>query len=163
MHHCTRPLHLKAWRAGSAIFQVAQEVGSRGVESLGRGISQSRKCYLASPPVLVAPTEKEPLLLYIAATNQVISVVLVAERDAPPKKSSKTKGKRPGNSLPGQRSKKRLSGDQGSHDPDVTATLPDVTKLIVTEYRESLSEGTPPGATSFLPQDVNDMEETDPL
>ena len=34
----------------------------------------------------MAPTEKETLLLYIAATNQVICVVLVAVCDAPPKK-----------------------------------------------------------------------------
>jgi hypothetical protein len=32
------------------------------------------------PPVLVAPNEKEPLLLYIAATHQVVSIVLVVER-----------------------------------------------------------------------------------
>jgi hypothetical protein len=32
------------------------------------------------PPVLVAPNEKEPLLLYIAATHQVGSTVLVVER-----------------------------------------------------------------------------------
>ena len=30
---------------------------------------QSLKSYLASPPILVAPVDKEPLLLYIAATN----------------------------------------------------------------------------------------------
>jgi hypothetical protein len=30
--------------------------------------------------VLVAPNEKEPLLLYIAATHQVVSTVLVVER-----------------------------------------------------------------------------------
>jgi hypothetical protein len=28
---------------------------------------------LSTPPVLVAPNEKEPLLLYIAATHQVVS------------------------------------------------------------------------------------------
>jgi hypothetical protein len=33
----------------------------------------------STPPVLVAPKEKEPLLLYIAATYQVISTVLVIE------------------------------------------------------------------------------------
>ena len=60
---------------------------------------QSLKSYLASPPILVAPMEKEPLLLYIAATTQVISAVLVAERDASPNKSSK--GKRPGDPCPG--------------------------------------------------------------
>jgi hypothetical protein len=35
---------------------------------------------LSTPPVLVAPREKEPLLLYIAATHQVVSIVLIAER-----------------------------------------------------------------------------------
>jgi hypothetical protein len=35
---------------------------------------------LSTPPVLVAPNEKEPLLLYIAATHPVVSTVLVVER-----------------------------------------------------------------------------------
>jgi hypothetical protein len=35
---------------------------------------------LSTPSVLVAPNEKEPLLLYIAATHQVVSTVLVVER-----------------------------------------------------------------------------------
>jgi hypothetical protein len=35
---------------------------------------------LSTTPVLVAPKEKEPLLLYIAATHQVVSKVLVVER-----------------------------------------------------------------------------------
>jgi dsDNA-binding SOS-regulon protein len=34
---------------------------------------------LSTPPVLVAPKEKEPLLLYIAATHHVVSTVLVVE------------------------------------------------------------------------------------
>jgi hypothetical protein len=38
------------------------------------------KKVLSMPPVLVAPKEKDPLLLYIAATYQVISIVLVIER-----------------------------------------------------------------------------------
>jgi hypothetical protein len=38
------------------------------------------KRVLSTPPVLVAPNEKEPLLLCIAATNQVVSMVLVVER-----------------------------------------------------------------------------------
>jgi hypothetical protein len=38
------------------------------------------KKVLFTPPVLVAPKEKEPLLLYIAATHQVVSIVLVVER-----------------------------------------------------------------------------------
>jgi hypothetical protein len=35
---------------------------------------------LSTPPVLVAPKEKEPLLLYIAATHQLVSTILVVER-----------------------------------------------------------------------------------
>jgi hypothetical protein len=38
------------------------------------------KKVFSMPPVLVAPNEKEPLLLYIAATHQVESTVLVVER-----------------------------------------------------------------------------------
>jgi hypothetical protein len=38
------------------------------------------KKVLSTPPVLVAPNEKEPLLLYIAATHQVVSTLLVVER-----------------------------------------------------------------------------------
>jgi hypothetical protein len=42
---------------------------------------QELKEYLASPHVLVAPERGEPLLLYVAATNQLVSVVLVVERE----------------------------------------------------------------------------------
>jgi hypothetical protein len=38
------------------------------------------KKVLSTLPVLVAPNEKEPVLLYIAATHQVVSIVLVVER-----------------------------------------------------------------------------------
>jgi len=44
---------------------------------------QDLKRYLSSPPVLVALTPREPLLLYISATMSVVSMVLVAERDEP--------------------------------------------------------------------------------
>ena len=42
---------------------------------------QDLKKYLSSPPILVAPKPKERLLLYIAATNQVVSSALVVERE----------------------------------------------------------------------------------
>jgi hypothetical protein len=38
------------------------------------------KKVLSTPPVLVAPKEREPLLLYIAATHQMVSTILVVER-----------------------------------------------------------------------------------
>jgi hypothetical protein len=39
------------------------------------------KRYLTSPPIMVAPTTHEPLLLYIAATPRTASAILVTERD----------------------------------------------------------------------------------
>ena len=39
--------------------------------------------YITSPPVLTAPREDETLLLYIAATNRVVSTTMVVERDEP--------------------------------------------------------------------------------
>jgi hypothetical protein len=38
------------------------------------------KHHLSTSPILVTPHEKEPILLYIAATNQVVSSALVVER-----------------------------------------------------------------------------------
>jgi hypothetical protein len=38
---------------------------------------------LKSPPILTAPTAEDPMLLYISATTQVVSVALVIEREEP--------------------------------------------------------------------------------
>src|SRR3954453_8313328 len=39
------------------------------------------KRILSTSPILVTPKEQEPMLLYIAATTQVVSTVLVVERE----------------------------------------------------------------------------------
>jgi hypothetical protein len=44
---------------------------------------QELKRYLTSPPVMVASELGEPLLLYIAATSEAVSMVLIAERPDP--------------------------------------------------------------------------------
>jgi hypothetical protein len=49
------------------------------IEEADTTFAQLKKV-LSTPPVLVAPKEKEPLLLYITATHQVVSTVLVVER-----------------------------------------------------------------------------------
>ena len=41
------------------------------------------KTFLTSPLVLTAPQPNEDLLLYIAATDRVVSIVLIVERDEP--------------------------------------------------------------------------------
>jgi hypothetical protein len=38
------------------------------------------KEFLTKPPILVAPHEEEPLLLYVTATTQVVSVAIVVKR-----------------------------------------------------------------------------------
>ena len=40
------------------------------------------KAILATNPILAGPNIGEPMLLYIAATHQVVSAVLVVEREA---------------------------------------------------------------------------------
>jgi hypothetical protein len=46
-------------------------------------VFQELKRYLTSPPVMVALEPGEPLLLYIAATSEAVSMVLVTERPDP--------------------------------------------------------------------------------
>src|SRR4051812_27363379 len=41
---------------------------------------QELKRVLSSAPILAAPIVSEPMLLYLAATNRVISIVIVVER-----------------------------------------------------------------------------------
>jgi hypothetical protein len=43
-------------------------------------VFQELKRYLTSPPVMVASETGEPLLLYIVATSEVVSMVLVVEQ-----------------------------------------------------------------------------------
>jgi hypothetical protein len=49
------------------------------IEEADHAFAHLKKVF-STPPVLVTPNEKEPLLLYIVATHQVVSTVLVVER-----------------------------------------------------------------------------------
>jgi hypothetical protein len=49
------------------------------IEEAQAAFDDLKRC-LSTSPVLVTPREKEPMLLYIAATNQVVSSALVVER-----------------------------------------------------------------------------------
>ena len=55
---------------------------------------QDLKVYMATPPILVAPRPREPLLLYVAAMNQVVSAVLVVEREADSTAKAKNSAKK---------------------------------------------------------------------
>ena len=41
---------------------------------------EALKKQLAEPPVLAAPIDKDPLLLYVAANSRAVSVAIVVER-----------------------------------------------------------------------------------
>jgi hypothetical protein len=61
-------------------YQLLQKTGSFTWTEEAQAAFDDLKRRLSTFPVLVTPREKEPMLLYIAATNQVISSVLVVER-----------------------------------------------------------------------------------
>ena len=44
---------------------------------------ESLKASLTSAPILIAPEQGEPLLLYVTASNHVVSAALVIEREEP--------------------------------------------------------------------------------
>jgi hypothetical protein len=66
---------------GTSILCTHEELDKKieWTEEADQAFSYFKKV-LSTPPVLVAPNEKEPLLLYIAGTHQVVITVLVFER-----------------------------------------------------------------------------------
>ena len=63
-------------------FKILKKAGPIKWTPEAEAALQDLKRYLSSTPILVAPKPQEPLLLYLAATNQVVSVMLVAQREA---------------------------------------------------------------------------------
>jgi hypothetical protein len=82
MHGSPRALHREEWREGPAFLQAHDRTGKFEWTSEADKAFTELMRYLTSPPIMVAPTFREPLLLYIAATPRTASVVLVTERDA---------------------------------------------------------------------------------
>ena len=62
-------------------FKVLKKAGPVKWTPEAEAALQDLKRYLSSTPTLVAPKPQEPLLLYLAATNQVVSAALVVQRE----------------------------------------------------------------------------------
>ena len=62
-------------------FKILKKTGPMEWTPEAEAALQDLNKYLSSTPVLVAPKPQEPLLLYLAATNQVVSVALGAQRE----------------------------------------------------------------------------------
>ena len=80
-------------------FKILKKAGPMEWTLEAEAALQDLKKYLSSTPILVAPKPQEPLLLYLAATNQVVSAALVAQREvdeeARPPAGSDASGARP--------------------------------------------------------------------
>ena len=62
-------------------FKILKKAGPMEWTPEAEAALQDLKKYLSSTPILVAPKPQEPLLLYLAAMNQVVSAALVAQRE----------------------------------------------------------------------------------
>src|SRR4051812_40996511 len=62
-------------------FKILKKAGPVEWTPEAEAALQDLKKYLSSAPILVAPRPQEPLLLYLAATNQVVSAALVVQRE----------------------------------------------------------------------------------
>jgi GTP:adenosylcobinamide-phosphate guanylyltransferase len=75
-----RPETLAALR-DAHFFKILKKAGPMKWTPEVEAALQDLKRYLSSTPTLVAPKPQEPLLLCLAATNQVVSDALVAQRE----------------------------------------------------------------------------------
>ena len=73
---------------------------------------QNLKTYLSSVPTSVAPKPQESLLLYLAATNQVVSAAVVAQREV-------EEGADATIALPGEESEPAVAGLSGDQEKEV--------------------------------------------
>ena len=62
-------------------FKILKKAGPMKWTPEADAALQELKAYLSSVPTLVAPKPQEPLLLYLAATNQVVSATLIVQRE----------------------------------------------------------------------------------
>ena len=63
-------------------FKILKKAGPTKWTPEAEATLQDLKRYLSYTPILVTPKPQEKLLLYLAATNQVVSAALVADREA---------------------------------------------------------------------------------
>ena len=81
MHGGSKPLYLPLRRKALPLYRLLRRTEHfEWTDAATAGLDEI-KAILATNPVLAAPNLGEPMLLYIAATHQVVSAVLVVERE----------------------------------------------------------------------------------
>src|SRR6185312_2260562 len=76
-----QPIHRSVGRTRPALYKLLKKSNPFGWTEKAQVALDCLKALLSSPLVLVAPEPCEPLLLYLAATNHVVSAALVVERE----------------------------------------------------------------------------------
>jgi hypothetical protein len=74
------PLHFAAQRDGPAPLPAPEKTRAVLLDREAQEALDKLKATLAHAPILTPPQDGEPLYLYIAATTQVVSAVIVVER-----------------------------------------------------------------------------------
>ena len=76
-----KPLYLPTRRKGTTLYRLLRRTEHFEWTDAATAGLEEIKAILATNPILVVPNVGEPMLLYIAATHQVVSAVLVIERE----------------------------------------------------------------------------------
>ena len=74
------PFISKLGEKGLALYQLMKKADKFEWTDEAEAAFIDLKQILTKPPILPAPKEREPMHLYVAATNRVVSTVLVVER-----------------------------------------------------------------------------------
>ena len=67
-------------KKGIPFFKLLKKSGKFELIEEGNDAFEKLKAYLTSSPILTPPKKHESMMLYIAATNTVVSVAIVVER-----------------------------------------------------------------------------------
>lgn len=81
MHYRFKPVHLPAWRESTPLYRLLRKNGKFNSSDEAKAAFEDLKHLLQSNPILASPAEAEPMLLYISATTQVISIIMAVERE----------------------------------------------------------------------------------
>jgi hypothetical protein len=76
----SEPLHLAPWRERIALVPPLKEGRALHLDPEAEAALGNLKALLTNAPILVPPVAGEALLVYVAATTQVVSVAIVVER-----------------------------------------------------------------------------------
>ena len=83
MSGCPEPIHLWLGEWGMPLYKLLKKMDVFVWTEEAQQDLESLKASLMLAPILVAPEWGEPLLLYVAASNHVVSIALVVEREEP--------------------------------------------------------------------------------